>query len=305
MRRLFRTITRMNFEELPALMVVIFAIGLNFVDILLDMDLIGSEEALTTILLALGFLIYSTANRRQMMDVFEKRSNYLIDRDFDGHLESLAQEANNPFELEEIQDIQRRYRDFRAKHAEYELGEATIYGMVKAAQAAQKSIYGIAHFPPDAWTKEINPYLRENIRAAQNGLDVNRVFVITPDVIYDKKNGELKTYLNDMLEIMAYQHSKGIKVWYGYIDDIKRSPFYVRKAFVPCAYFDGQYFGWNHRTATSLRFPEKIRITWNPKEIANHCPFPHILESDALYRFSNGSEEEVQTHRERIRAMLQ
>jgi hypothetical protein len=210
--------------------------------------------------------------------------------DFETHLQSLINNADNNFSRTQLEEILGQYKQITTEHhIDSERGRENVFVMARAADAARISIQGIGAFSPQAWDRELNPYLLANQRAAQRGVEVKRIFILPQDLT--------KPILEQFLAIMKRQTNLRIKVFYAFWDEIQLIPYYTNNPFSPCAYFDEKYFGYDLRTnITSASFPDSTRITWDKKEINEKCPFPDIFKSKYVMPFDDQTERSIMEH---------
>lgn len=206
------------------------------------------------------------------------------------HLQKLISTADNNFSRTQLQEILNQYKQMVTdRHIDSERGRENVFMMVRAADSARISIQGIGAFSPQAWDRELNPYLQANERAALRGVEVKRIFILPQDLT--------KPVMDKFISVMKRQIDLKIKVFYAFWDDIQLIPYYTNNPFSPCAYFDEQYFGYDLRTnIISTSFPDATRITWDKKEISDKCPFPDIFKSKYVMAFDDKTEETIKGH---------
>jgi hypothetical protein len=210
--------------------------------------------------------------------------------DFQAYLQQLINTADNNFEKNQIEEILRQYKQITTEsHVDSLRGRENVFMMARAADAANISIQGIGAFSPDAWGKELNPYLLANQRAAERGVEVKRIFILPQNL--DEAG------ITKFLSVMQQQINLGIKVHYAFQDQIQLIPYYRDNPFSPCALFDGKYFGYDLRTdIMSGNFPDATRITWDKDEIREKSPFPDIFRSRYVFQFNEQAERIIKEH---------
>ena len=208
----------------------------------------------------------------------------------DEYITRQAKESSlNGFERLLLTDIGQEYHQMTtSRSVDFDGGPESVVIMAKAADAAKASIDGIGMFSPDAWDRDLRPYVLANERAVKRHVRVRRIFVLPQ--MPDEKT------LTSFSKAMRQQQELNVEVYYTFEDDLRLHPFFAKNPLHASGLFDSAYFGYNVETQFAGKYPEHVRVTWDEKEIKEKCPFPEIFDWKQLHRFDRDADTLIRQH---------
>lgn len=140
--------------------------------------------------------------------------------------------------------------------------------LLKMIDGSHKSYHGL-NFYGQGWRGRMSEFYDANIGAVRRGVKVTRYFVIKDEYIV---NGTLQYFIDEM----DRQADQGIHVFFIRESEIKTISHFRNNPIRGIGLFDDQVLVIDRSLVNELDGPIEMVVHWNPNDISQKNPFPHL-----------------------------
>ncbi len=183
-------------------------------------------------------------------------------------------------------EVQSDLRSFEARTIETLNEDHTLRELIRIIRTTEARYVAVDHHI-FGWSKEVESFYNANVDALRKGVRITRIFVLAEDVIKDPAQ------LKDLLSYMDVQRKDGIDVKYALQTDLNQDEAYASYSLMTAGLSDDRVLARVIAQSLRGRQPAKLIVTWDPKEVDKHNPFPYFLNSPHVRSYDDAAKEKL------------